>query len=244
MAELANLSDHTRYIALDCQSQHNTSFFATCCHPLQSYQTLSDRPSYCTPNATESSSASCYTATATTTASADAEASTQYSSASASVASVFSSVASQASSSSLSNADQHAHHSTSTTSSAPAATSTSSSSGGSSSGTQMTGGFATYYTQNGNEGECGQYHSDSDYIIAIDTNGWWPDYQTNSNSPYCGRKITLTNTDNGKSVTATVEDACPSCSTDNSLDLSVAAFLAIADDTSVGEVPIVWEFTS
>ena len=190
------------------------------------------------------------------TASADAGAATQYSSASASVASVYSSVASQISSaasvmstSSLTAADQHAHPTTtthktsSTTSSAPAATSTSSSSGGSSS-SQMTGGFATYFLQDGNEGECGQYHSDSDFIIAIDTNGWWPDYQTNSNSPYCGRKITLTNTDNGRSVTATVEDACPSCSTNNSLDLSVAAFLAIADNTGVGEVPIVWEWAS
>lgn len=28
-------------------------------------------------------------------------------------------------------------------------------------------GVATYYTQDGNAGSCGQYHSDSDYIVAI-----------------------------------------------------------------------------
>ena len=25
---------HTRYLALDCQDQHNTDFFESCCHPL------------------------------------------------------------------------------------------------------------------------------------------------------------------------------------------------------------------
>lgn len=28
-------------------------------------------------------------------------------------------------------------------------------------------GVATYYTQDGNAGSCGQYHSDRDYIVAI-----------------------------------------------------------------------------
>lgn len=28
-------------------------------------------------------------------------------------------------------------------------------------------GVATYYTQDGNPGSCGDYHSDSDYIVAI-----------------------------------------------------------------------------
>lgn len=103
----------------------------------------------------------------------------------------------------------------------------------------MTGGFATYFYQGGNAGECGTVHSDYDKVIAIDANGWWSDYQSNNASPYCGKWITLTNTNNGKSVTAMVADVCPTCDTNNSLDLSLGAFEAIAD-TSAGEVPITW----
>jgi len=103
----------------------------------------------------------------------------------------------------------------------------------------MTGGFATYFYQGGNAGECGTVHSDYDKVIAIDANGWWSDYQSNNASPYCGKWITLTNTNNGKSVTAMVADVCPTCDTNNSLDLSLGAFEAIAD-TSAGQVPITW----
>jgi len=46
---------HARYLALDCQDQHDTSFFATCCHPLLATQSLSDRPSECTPSSSSSS---------------------------------------------------------------------------------------------------------------------------------------------------------------------------------------------
>lgn len=262
--------DHTRYLALGCREKHNTSFFDDCCHPLLATESFSDRPSYCTPNVTESSSASVYTATASTTASADAEASTEFSEATASVQSVYSSVAAVESSSSvaatetsssvatetsstianetsstIANAvNAYAHHRTTststyealtTTSSQPAATSTSSGS----SGDVMTGGFATYFTQDGRAGECGQSHSDSDKVIAIATNGWWSDYEYSSSSPYCGKYITLTNTNNGKSVTAMVADACPSCEAKNSLDLSLGAFAEIATEVD-GMVPITW----
>ena len=60
-------------------------------------------------------------------------------------------------------------------------------------------------------------------------------------SANCGRKITLTNTNNGKSVTVTVADACPTCGNQNDLDLSYAAFLQIATEAE-GQVPIVWHF--
>ena len=59
---------------------------------------------------------------------------------------------------------------------------------------------------------------------------------TGVKSPLCGRKATITNTDNGKSVTITMADACPTCGGSNDWDLSVAAFKAIADEAT-GIVP-------
>ena len=47
-------------------------------------------------------------------------------------------------------------------------------------------------------------------------------------SSNCGRKITLTNTKNGKTVSVTVADACPTCGNQNDLDLSPAAFNQLA----------------
>ena len=62
-------------------------------------------------------------------------------------------------------------------------------------------------------------------------------------SPLCGKQVIITNTQNGKTVTVTVADDCPTCQNDNSIDLSVAAFDAIANE-SEGVVPISWVFGS
>ncbi|WWD16508.1 hypothetical protein CI109_100934 [Kwoniella shandongensis] len=300
---------HSRYLALDCQSQHNSTFFDDCCHPLLANETLEDdRAAYCTPNATAASSVSATVVadasiTAAATASADVGAAEEYCEASSSVASVINatSTAYDNIATAVSNATAaatatatleavadyagHRNHKSwkgknnSSSSAAPAATAsataeesesaspayeaestssseaeaaytpsstseaapaqTSAASSGGSSGEVMTGGYATYFYQGGNAGACGTVHSDSDYVIAIDSNGWWSDYASNNNSPYCGKSITLTNTNNGKSVTAVVADVCPSCVSSNSLDLSVGAFNAIASESD-GQVPITW----
>lgn len=109
--------------------------------------------------------------------------------------------------------------------------------GGGNSGVN-TGGFATYYYQGGNAGACGNYHGDYDMIGAIDI-AWYGN--TGSQSQYCGRSVKVTNQNNGRSVDIIVADVCPTCNTDNSFDLSVGAFQAIAslDD---GLVPITWSF--
>jgi rare lipoprotein A (peptidoglycan hydrolase) len=62
-------------------------------------------------------------------------------------------------------------------------------------------------------------------------------------SPLCGKQVVITNTKNGKTVTVTVADDCPTCSGRNSIDLSEAAFKAIGslDD---GVEPISWHFAS
>jgi expansin (peptidoglycan-binding protein) len=97
---------------------------------------------------------------------------------------------------------------------------------------------ATFFYQNGVAGACGQVHSDSDFICAMDILRYG---DAGNASPLCGKQVQITNTQNRKQVTVTVADACPTCDNDNSIDLSVAAFQQIADE-SQGEVPIAWSF--
>lgn len=240
---------HTRYLALDCQSQHNTTFFASCCHPLLATETINEhRPAECTPNATASSSAAAAAATSNST-----DSQSEYCSDASEVASYVSSAVSAGQTQSVvytaasttatlavqqNIATSEAAPSTTSTYQAPAATTTAASSGGNG---QTYSGDATYYYQNGNAGACGTVHSDSDKIIAINSNGFWADYATNSNNGNCGKWVTITNSNNGKTVSAMVADVCPTCSGDASIDLSVGAFTAIASE-SQGMVPITWSF--
>ncbi|KAI1795852.1 Non-catalytic module family EXPN protein [Ganoderma leucocontextum] len=120
----------------------------------------------------------------------------------------------------------------STKTTAPAATSTAASSG------DFTGGHATFFWQGGQAGACGTVHSDNSFVAALQTKRYGDLSQQSSN---CGRKITLTNTNNGKTVGVTVADACPTCGDQNDLDLSYEAFLQIATEAE-GDVPIVWHF--
>ncbi|KAG8686891.1 hypothetical protein FRC11_008179 [Ceratobasidium sp. 423] len=108
-----------------------------------------------------------------------------------------------------------------------------SSSGGSES---YSGGHGTYFYQNGVAGACGNVHSDSDYIVAVDYRRYG---DLSKQSDLCGKKVLVTNTKNGKSVTCTVADACPTCDNSNSLDLSEGAFKAL-DDLSAGLIPITY----
>ena len=214
---------HTRYMALDCQDQHNSDFFDQCCHPLLADEKLSSRPAQCIPTASDSSSAAAVAATETGSTNDDAA---------SEFAAATSTVVSTAAASPSPTPKKAQKQSSNDDNSG------SSSSSGGGSGTE-TGGFATFFYQGGNPGACGNYHSDSDKIVAIDTSGWWQN--TGSPSPYCGQWVTITNNNNGKTVVAQIQDACPTCVNGNSLDLSVGAFTAIADE-SEGSVPITWSF--
>lgn len=242
MLTLDTLADHTRYLALGCREKHDTSFFDDCCHPLLSTESLSDRKAYCTPSDAAASSASAYTESATASASADADASTQYGEATSSIASLVSSIESTltaTATASIAIAVQEYAQQTSMTSTSQAAATTKASAP---SGDVHTGGHSTWFTQNGQAGECGTVHSDSDYIVAINSNGYWQDYESNDNSPYCYKYIEITNTDNGRTVKAQVADVCPTCDGTQSLDMSTGLFEALGDSLSVGEFPISWWF--
>jgi len=221
---------HTRYIEIGCAGKQDSQFFTDCCSPMLASENLDEaRLPYCRPNATETAS---YSASSTAapvhqSASADYEAQSAYAKA------ITSESAAEASSTWTPEA-------TTSTWSAKAEATTKKASSSSSGGYSKTGGFATYFYQNGNAGACGQYHSDSDYGIAIDSNGYWGQ-DFSQGSDLCGKVINIKNVNNGKTVTATVWDVCPTCNNGNSLDLSVGAFNAIASE-SEGMVPISWSF--
>ncbi|KAI8624328.1 RlpA-like double-psi beta-barrel-protein domain-containing protein-containing protein [Xylariaceae sp. FL1651] len=103
-------------------------------------------------------------------------------------------------------------------------------------------GVATFYTQDGVAGSCGNFHSDSDLIIALSP--FW------DVASFCGRKIQITNNGGGQSnngagkvITAVVQDTCPGCD-ENHLDLSTGAFKALTGGhlDPPGEFNIVWHF--
>ncbi|CCO27986.1 hypothetical protein BN14_01977 [Rhizoctonia solani AG-1 IB] len=109
---------------------------------------------------------------------------------------------------------------------------------GSGGGDLIKGGFATFFYQGGNAGACGNYNPDDKPLVALDYRRYGP---LNQKSSDCGREVRITNTNNGKSVTAIVADACPSCTNGNCLDLSTGAFDQIAS-RDAGMVPIEWSF--
>ncbi|GAA6054980.1 hypothetical protein JCM3770_000476 [Rhodotorula araucariae] len=117
---------------------------------------------------------------------------------------------------------------TSTTSAAPVQTSSPASSGGAS-----FSGRGTYYLQYGVPGSCGTVHSDSDYIVALS-------YTQVDSGAHCGKKVLLTNADNGKSVEATVADTCPGCEY-GAIDLSEGAFLQLGT-LAQGVLNLEWHF--
>ncbi|RFU30824.1 hypothetical protein B7463_g5477, partial [Scytalidium lignicola] len=95
-------------------------------------------------------------------------------------------------------------------------------------------------------GSCGIDSPDSSLTVAI--SDFW--MQSESPSPYCGRKIQLTNTgpttDNsiggrGNVVVVTVEDTCVGCD-ENHLDLSVAAWESLTNNAAYSVVGISWNF--
>ncbi|KAH8669664.1 RlpA-like double-psi beta-barrel-protein domain-containing protein-containing protein [Tricladium varicosporioides] len=105
-------------------------------------------------------------------------------------------------------------------------------------------GLGTVYLQEGGYGSCGNKNPDSSLIVAL-SNTYM---QSKANSPYCGRKVKITNTGSnsgtggkGKSVTATVADTCPSCDAGH-VDLSLGAWNALTGNAAYGTINISWDF--
>jgi hypothetical protein len=236
-------SYHARYLALGCEYNHGNDFFDACCHPLLKNEPLSNLESRCTPDATvlSSISASLEGVTSTDTpasSTADAATSTAYATTStsdAATSSAAAAVAQNVAAPSPSSSSDDTYTPTSTWSSSSSDTWTSTytptTTTAASSSDVQTGGFGTFFYQNGVAGACGTVHSDNDYVLAMDSAIY--------SQSICGKSVTITNTANGKSVTAVVADECPTCNNANSIDMSLGAFLAIGD-LSTGLLNINW----
>ncbi|KAF8585028.1 hypothetical protein K439DRAFT_1616246 [Ramaria rubella] len=86
-------------------------------------------------------------------------------------------------------------------------------------------GTATFFFQNGNPGACGQFHSDRDHIVALQTVAY-------DNGAHCGATITITDTNTGVTATGVVADKCPTCDGTGSIDLSQGLFEVFAPDSA------------
>ncbi|RDB21115.1 Papain inhibitor [Hypsizygus marmoreus] len=256
---------HTRYLAIGCKTKHNTRFFDQCCHPLLANQKLSSRPSQCTPSASSTSSAPAVTTSSPTlddeyddcddedyeddespvvvssskapiaaTTKAPAVATTKAPTVTTTKAPAVTTTKAPVVTTTKPAAAKPTTSKTSTVK--PSPTSTPKSQVASTSGNS--GGFATYFYQNGVAGACGTVHKDTDLIAAMDGRRYG---NLNVKSALCGKKVKITNPKNNKSVTVTIADACPTCENSNSIDLSEGAFKQIAT-LDQGLVGINWSF--
>ncbi|EIM90914.1 uncharacterized protein STEHIDRAFT_107620 [Stereum hirsutum FP-91666 SS1] len=89
----------------------------------------------------------------------------------------------------------------------------------------------TYYEVGGAAGACGQTHSDSEHVVALNA----AQYGSGGD---CGRSITISY--KGKSTSATIVDKCPGCP-NGGLDISPSLFSYFADE-SVGVIYADWKF--
>ncbi|KAG2111622.1 plant expansin [Suillus discolor] len=217
---------HCRYVALQCQTQHNTEFFSDCCHPLAAGESASALPAQCQMPSGDSCSNG--ELVSNDDGCDDGPSSTP--------------TASPASSTPVQPAPLPTTSNTPIAVPAPTTTSeavsTTAPSTGSSDSSLNYGGYATYFYQEGNPGACGTVHSDSDFICAMDQSRYG---NSGNASPLCGQQVQITNQINGNTVVVTIADDCPTCQNENSIDLSVAAFQAL-DNLSVGDLPITWKF--
>lgn len=226
---------HERYLALHCQEKHGQPFFDQCCHPLLATEDLESRPPQCIPDDCDegddtSSVAPTLSPTKVTPTSTHVSSTPPVSPSPTPKPSPTTSTPKPTPTTSTPKPDP------TTSTPKPASTPVSNPSSGSSD--INTGGQATFFYQNGVAGACGQVHKDTDFICAIDQARYG---DSGAKSALCGKQVKITNTKNGKSVTVTIADDCPTCKNSNSIDLSLGAFGAIAalDD---GIAPIEWTF--
>ncbi|GAA5901899.1 RlpA-like double-psi beta-barrel domain-containing protein [Sporobolomyces salmoneus] len=116
---------------------------------------------------------------------------------------------------------------------AAAASSTASAGSGSSPSGTFTG-KATFFNQGGAFGACGKVSLDSDKVVALQTAKFGA-------GEFCGRTISIKNTETGATTTAVVADKCPGCATADSIDLSIGAFDAVGEQAK-GVLEVEWSF--
>lgn len=247
---------NTRYNTLGCAEQHGTQFFDDCCHPMKIGETLANnRKAYCNPaNASSTAAAAvptddseddCDDEDESTTAPAPTTVAATTAAASTAPVNVAPAPSSSDEPKTTAAPTTEAKPSTTatptTTKTTKAASASPSATKAASSGSGQTfTGTATYFLQHNTAGACGKVHPDSDYIVAMDYRMYG---DLGKQSQYCGKNVILTNESNGKSITALVADACPTCESSGSLDLSEGAFGALTDNNfDLGVFKVSWQF--
>jgi len=264
---------HERYLAIDCEAKHNTSFFNFCCHPMLATETLAkNRPACCVPGATAacpstSSSAAAPAATnsdedvdcddgddeddgsdqddgddqdctdsdeATSTTKVAAVTSTHHTTSTLTTSTHTSTHTTTTQKTTSTEEEVKATAHTTTTTKATTADTSTKTSSSSSSVSWITGGFGTWFLQNGVAGACGKVHQDTDFVVALPTKAY-------DNGANCGRTVTIEDVSTGKTATAIVADECPTCTNPECLDMSKGLFETFAA-LSVGEFDIQYHY--
>ncbi|KAF7323730.1 hypothetical protein MKEN_00593900 [Mycena kentingensis (nom. inval.)] len=95
--------------------------------------------------------------------------------------------------------------------------------------------FTNYYAGE-NTGACGQYHSDSEYVVALPKVNW-------EGGKYCNKQVRISA--RGQTATATIVDECEGCP-DHALDFSQSLFGHFVggeqNNFNVGVMTGSWEF--
>ncbi|KAI0340096.1 hypothetical protein BDW22DRAFT_439219 [Trametopsis cervina] len=245
---------NTRYMALGCNTKHQTQFFDLCCHPMLKGETLAkNREPQCDPanQATQTSASAAATPSDDGDDDGDCDDGDDETTTSATHVATSAAAPTTAAPAPVNPAPQPPKESTPAPSSSKAPTSKPapkpsptpkpSPAPAPPAAPPASGlnGHGTWFTQNGVAGACGKVHSDDDFIVALDARKYG---NTGEQSPDCGRTLTITDTSSGKTHTATVADACPTCGSEDDLDMSVALFKALASDLGIGYIPITWSF--
>jgi len=246
---------NTRYTAIGCQNKHNTQFFDDCCHPMKKGETLeNNRKPYCRPGSSPVPSSTPATVSPhvktlgvepTSTSSPvpqpspvpdngddnddnnddgdDEDCEDEPDHTPVPSSSHTPEPTPDASPSPSPAKPSPVEKPTSTSTKVPSEPTPSPTPVQNPSSETHTGGHVTWFTQKGNAGACGVTHSDNDFIAALDYRVYG---DLGAKSKYCGDKIRVSW--QGKSVDVTVADACPTCDNSASVDLSLAAFKALA----------------
>jgi hypothetical protein len=226
---------HSYYVAAGCTGKQGTQFFEDCCRPRLKGK-LTDRPATCsgqTASSTVSAAESVSTQAVETedeevctedeTETEDADCSDDETD---ETSTTVSSTVSPTPSSVADNAVVETPESTPTPSptASPTTSSTPAPAPTAPSGGYDHTGHATFYYQNGVAGSCEIVHQDTDFIAAMT-----PSFNMKPGSGSgCGQKVEIMNPSNGKVITVTAVDTCPSCGATDDIDLSKSAFLALA----------------
>jgi hypothetical protein len=201
---------HERYLAIGCQNQHHTSFFHLCCHPLLATEKLEDaRPPQCIPcsadspppvpsstddgddcddedDGTPSLSDPSPAVPPPTETTHDDDSPHPTLTTHANIPNIIPKPKEPPSSPTPTSTQEPAY--------SPEPQSKPQSNGSSASGVN-TGGFATYYLQNGVAGACGKVNDDNAMIAAIDGHRYG---NLGAHSSLCGKRVHITNTKNNK----------------------------------------------